>query len=227
MTAEKLFDPVEVLCHSSIRITGSRTVYFDPFRVEGQPEDADLILITHDHFDHFSPDDIQKVRGAQTVLVTPASTAKEAAGLGFPEHHTMAPGDRLEIAGVTIETVASYNTNKPNHPKENGWLGYILTMDGVRYYVAGDTDDIPEARAVDCDLALVPVGGTYTMTAAEAARMVNAMAPKAAVPTHYAAIVGTKKDAGIFLAGLDKSILCQENICQGGFHQKDEIPPIN
>ncbi len=213
---EKLFDPVEVLYHSSIRISGSRKVYFDPFRVEGTPADADLILITHDHFDHFSPADIAKVRKAETVIVTPASTAGEAAKLNFPESHAMAPGDRLELPGLTVEAVPSYNTNKPNHPKKNGWLGYILTMDGVRYYVAGDTDDTPEARAVSCDLALVPVGGTYTMTAAEAARMVSAMAPKAAVPTHYGAIVGSPKDAVSFRAGLDEGILCRERMLRTG-----------
>ena len=205
----KLFDAVEVLTHSSIRIRGSRTVYFDPFRVKGDPADADLILVTHDHFDHFSPEDLARVRKAGTVLVTPASTRKEAEKLGFSEYHTVAPGDRLELMGMTVEAAASYNTNKPNHPKGNGWVGYILTMDGVRYYVAGDTDDTPEARAVRCDLALVPVGGTYTLNAAEAARMVNAMAPRAAMPTHYGAIVGTAEDAETFRAGLDPAIACR------------------
>ncbi len=216
MDPEKLFDSVEVLYHSSIRITGSKTVYFDPFRVEGEPADADLILITHDHCEQYTPADIAKVRKAGTALVTPASTAEEAKRLGFPEFHTMAPGDRLEIAGVTLEAVASYNTNNPNPPKTNNWVGYLLTMDGVRYYVAGDTDDTPEARAVCCDLALVPVGGTYTLDAAEAARMVNAMAPKAAVPTHYASIVGTVADAGTFRAGLDPAILCRERMLRTG-----------
>ena len=212
----KLFESVEVLYHSSIRVRGSRVVYFDPFRVEGTPADADLILITHDHFDHFSPADLARVRKAGTVLVTPASTRKEAEKLGFSELHTMAPGERLEVAGVVIEAVASYNTNKPNHPKANGWVGYILTMDGARYYVAGDTDDTPEARAVRCDLALVPVGGTYTLDAAEAARMVNAMAPRAVVPTHYAAIVGTVADAKTFRDGLDPAIPCRERMLRTG-----------
>lgn len=216
MTPEKLFDPVEVLYHSSIRISGSKKVYFDPFRVEGTPADADLILITHDHFDHFSPGDIAKVRKAGTVIVTPASTAREAAKLGFGESHVMAPGDRLETLGLTIEAVASYNTNKPNHPRKNNWLGYVLTMDGARYYVTGDTDDTPEARAVRCDLVLVPIGGTYTVDAAEAARMVNAMAPRAAVPTHYGAIVGSVEDAKVFREGLDEGILCRERMLRTG-----------
>lgn len=216
MTTEKLFDSVEVLYHSSIRVSGSKKVYFDPFKVEGTPADADLILVTHDHFDHFSPADIARVRKAGTVIVTPASTAGEVAKLGFEESRIMAPGDKLEVLGLTIEAVASYNTNKPNHPRKNNWLGYILTMDGARYYVAGDTDDIPEARAVQCDLALVPIGGTYTLNAAEAARMVNAMAPGAVVPTHYGAIVGTAADAKTFQAGLDKGIPCRERMARMG-----------
>lgn len=214
MNIESLFDSVEVLCHSSIRVTGSRRVYFDPFRVEGAPKDADFILITHDHFDHFSPEDIAKVRKAETVIVTPASTAGKVKELGFAEACVIAPGERLELPGLTVEAVASYNTNKPNHPKANGWVGYLLTMDGARYYVAGDTDDTPEARAVSCDLALVPVGGTYTTTAAEAAALVNAMKPLAAVPTHYAAIVGTLADGQRFLDGLDKGIRGRERLCR-------------
>ncbi len=211
MDTEKLFDHVEVLYHSSIRITGEKTVYIDPFGVTTEPRDADLILITHDHFDHFSPEDIAKVRGRETVIVTPASTAARARAreLGFGEVITMGPGDTAEAAGLALRAIPAYNTNKPNHPRENGWIGYLLTMNGIRYYIAGDTDDTPEAREVACDVALVPVGGTYTTDAAEAARMVNAMGPRGAVPTHYGAIVGTVADGERFRAGLAPGILCR------------------
>jgi len=216
MDTEKLLDSVEALYHSSIRIAGERIVYADPFGVTEERHDADLILITHDHFDHFSPEDIARVRKADTVIVTPASTAKEAAGLNFPKAHVAAPGDRLEVLGLTLEAVPAYNAGKPHHPKANGWVGYVLTMGGARYYIAGDTDDTPEARAVKCDLALVPIGGTYTTDAAEAARMVNAIRPLAAVPTHYAAIVGRAADARRFMEGLDGGIACRERMLRTG-----------
>lgn len=216
MDTEKLFGSVEVLYHSSIRITGEKTVYVDPFGVEKDYRDADLILITHDHFDHFSPEDIQKVRKEDTVIVTPASAAQKAGELGFGAVLTAVPGDDFSAAGLSIRAVAAYNTNKPNHPKENRWLGYIVKMNGARYYIAGDTDDTPEARAVACDLALVPVGGTYTTTAEEAAQMVNAIHPAAAVPTHYAAIIGSKEDAKRFAAKLDSGILCRERMLRTG-----------
>ena len=148
MDTEKLFASVEVLYHSSIRITGEKTVYADPFGVDRDYRDADLILITHDHFDHFSPDDIARVRGRGTVIVTPVSIAKKAGELGFGTVLTAAPGDTLTAAGLSVRAVAAYNTNKPNHPKSNGWLGYVVTVGGARYYIAGDTDDTPEARAV-------------------------------------------------------------------------------
>lgn len=216
MDMEKLFGSVEVLYHSSIRITGEKTVYVDPFGVDKDYRDADLILITHDHFDHFSPEDIGKVRKADTVIVTPASTAKKAEELGFDTVLTVAPGDTLTAAGLSVQAVAAYNTNKPNHPKSNNWLGYVVSMGGARYYIAGDTDDTPEARAVVCDLALVPIGGTYTTTAEEAAAVVNAIRPAAAVPTHYAAIVGSREDAKRFAAKLDSGILCREKLLRTG-----------
>ena len=121
----------------------------------------------------------------------------------------MGPGDTAEAAGLALRAIPAYNTNKPNHPRENGWIGYLLTINGIRYYIAGDTDDTPEAREVSCDVALVPVGGTYTTDAEEAARMVNAMGPRGAVPTHYGAIVGTAADGERFRAGLAPGILCR------------------
>lgn len=212
MDTEKLIQTVEVLYHSSIRITGEKVVYIDPYGVDRDYRDAGLVLITHDHFDHFSPEDIARVRGTDTVAVVPASLAGKARGLGFARVITAAPGEDFTAAGLRIRAVAAYNTNKPNHPKANGWVGYLIEMNGARYYIAGDTDDTPEARAVACDLALVPVGGTYTTDAAEAAALVNAIRPKAAVPTHYAAIVGSREDARRFAEALDSGILCRERM---------------
>lgn len=216
MEPEKLFDHVEVLCHSSIRITGEKTVYLDPFRVAKDYRDADLILVTHDHFDHFSPEDIARVRRPDTPIVVPLSLRERAADLGFSQVTAVVPGDTVTAAGLEIRTVAAYNTNKPNHPRKNGWVGYLFAMNGVRYYIAGDTDDTPEARQVRCDLALFPVGGTYTTDAAEAAQVVNAIRPLAAVPTHYAAIVGSAADARRFMEGLDEGIACRERMLRTG-----------
>lgn len=204
-----MLERISVLNHASVKLTGEKfTVYIDPYGLSGAPHDADLILVTHSHFDHLSPEDIEKVRKPGAALVLPASEGAQAGGLGFGGEDLLLlkPGGRGAIRGVEIEGVASYNRNKPNHPKSNGWLGYVVTLNGLRYYIAGDTDDTPEARSVKCDVALVPVGGTYTTDAEEAAALVNAIRPRAAVPIHYGSIVGSQKDAERFLALLAPGI---------------------
>lgn len=203
-----MLERVSVPFHACVRLAGEAVVYTDPYGLTGAPHDADVILVTHSHYDHLSPEDIQRVRKQETVLVLPASEADRAEGLGFSREKvvTLSPGERGKTGGVTVEAVADYNEGKPFHPKQNGWLGYVVTLDGVRYYIAGDTDDTPEARAVSCDVALVPVGGTYTMDAREAAGLVNAIRPKAAVPIHYGSVVGSRADAEKFVSLLDAGI---------------------
>lgn len=110
------------------------------------------------------------------------------------------------VQGIKFETIPAYNTNKTFHPKENYWVGYIITLDGIRYYIAGDTDITEENRKVKCDVAFVPVGGTYTMNYSEAAELVNIIKPKIAVPIHYGSVVGTKQDATNFIKLLHSSI---------------------
>ena len=189
---------------SSIRIGAAKTLYFDPFRLPDAPGDADVVFITHSHYDHFSPDDIEKVRKDGTVFVIPASMQADVEGLGVPSDHivTLAPGDTAEVCGFNVEAVAAYNVNKKYHPKANGWLGYVVTVDGVRVYVAGDTDATEEAKAVRCDIAMLPIGGTYTMTAEEARNLALLLAPAAAVPTHYGTVVGDPADYDVFAEGL-------------------------
>lgn len=194
-------DNIKVFTHSSIRI-GSRVgnIYLDPFRMEETPHDAAYILITHDHYDHFSPEDIEKVGKSDTVLVVPEKMEAKAqkAALYVGRICTVKPGTYHEFDGLELETVPAYNNVKPFHPKSAEWVGYVLRLDGKRIYVAGDTDMTKENKQVKCDIALVPIGGTYTMNAKKAAELVNTIRPSVAIPTHYGSIVGKREDADVF-----------------------------
>jgi len=208
-------DNIEVLAHSSIRIrTGIGTVYIDPFKMTDGPHDAACIFVTHDHYDHFSPEDIQKAAGPACTLIVPENMkekAQEAAGM-VSSIFTVRPGEAYELSGLKFETVPAYNILKPFHPKSAGWVGYILETGGERIYIAGDTDATKEAEAVKCDVALVPCGGTYTMNAKKAAELVNKIRPKAAIPTHYGCIVGKKEDGEEFASGVDGSVRVEMKI---------------
>jgi L-ascorbate metabolism protein UlaG (beta-lactamase superfamily) len=200
---------IRVLTHSSIRIqSGDTVLYVDPYKVSGRPQDADFVFITHDHFDHFSPEDIEKVSCDKTVLVVPEKMrdkvlqeADETRGI-IP----VKPDAPYDINGFSFETVPAYNRLKPFHPKAAGWVGYIFCLDGKRIYVAGDTDATPDARKVQCDVALVPVGGTYTMNASQAAELVNTIRPAAAIPTHYGSVAGSAADAESFREKVDPAV---------------------
>ena len=200
---------IRVLTHSSIRIqSGDTVLYVDPYKVSGRPQDADYVFITHDHFDHFSPEDIEKVSCDKTVLVVPEKMrdkvlqeADETRGI-IP----VKPDAPYDINGFSFETVPAYNRLKPFHPKTAGWVGYIFCLDGKRIYVAGDTDATPDAKKVRCDVALVPVGGTYTMNASQAAELVNTIRPVAAIPTHYGSVAGSAADAESFRDKVDPAV---------------------
>lgn len=186
------------LGHAGIKITGDKTIYIDPYQIS-TTERADLILITHSHFDHCSPEDMKKVLELSTIIVTTADAAKQLSVKRISnEIKVVKPGDKITVSGVQIEAVPAYNPKKKFHPKTEGWVGYIVTVNGVRYYHAGDTDHIPEMNSLKVDVAFMPVGGTYTMTAAEAAEAVNTFKPKLAVPMHFGSVVGGLKDAEEF-----------------------------
>ena len=186
------------LGHDGFLIKGDgKAIVIDPFQVK-QCEPADIILISHEHYDHCSPEDVNKIRKDSTVIVTEAQSASKLAG----DVRVVQPGDKLTVSGILIEAVPSYNTNKSFHPKEKGWLGFIVTVEGVRIYHAGDTDRIPEMASFQVDIALLPVSGTYVMTAEEAVEAARLMKPTVVIPMHYGAIVGSADDAKRFSEAL-------------------------
>ena len=191
------------IAHDTFRIKGSKLIYTDPFKVT-KADEADIVLISHEHFDHLSLEDLQKVISPRTTIVASPSCKAGLKRVKAKETKFLDPGGKLSIGKVEIEAVPAYNLNKfrePGHvfhPKEDKKLGFVFQMDGTRVYFAGDTDFIPEMKSITCDIALLPVSGTYVMTAAEAAEAAEAIKPKIVVPMHYAAIVGTEGDAQEF-----------------------------
>ena len=187
---------IEWLGHDSFRIMGNKkTVYTDPFRISGG-EKADLVLVTHDHYDHCSPEDIGKIASEKTTIVCNSITAGKVSGKVVE----IESGQSLEIGGVKVTAVPAYNKNKPFHPKGSG-LGYLVEISGITIYHAGDTDFTPEMRGLrgKVTIALLPVSGTYVMTAEEAAEAAEAINPEIAVPMHYGAgVAGTEQDAKRF-----------------------------
>jgi L-ascorbate metabolism protein UlaG (beta-lactamase superfamily) len=206
------------LGHDSFKIKNGKTVIIDPFKIRPTTDKADILLISHEHFDHFSLDDIKKVVNESTTIVTIPAVKKELTSLKVKEVRAVKPGDKLKLGEVSIEVVPAYNLNKfrePGkvfHPKEDGKAGFIIGIKGVRVYHAGDTDVIPEMKGLKPDVALLPVSGTYVMTAEEAAQAVKMVEPKLAIPMHYGAIVGTEQDAQKFkqLTTLEVQILRPE-----------------
>ena len=199
---------IEVLCHSSIRINKNLKLYIDPYNIKEEYNDADIIFITHTHYDHFSEEDIAKVKKDNTYLVGPEDCLIKALTIGFNEDKIfrVEPGQKYELLGMNFETVAAYNMEKQYHSKESGWVGYILEINDIHYYIAGDTDITPEAKAVTCDVAFVPIGGIYTMNAKEAASLVNTIEPQIAIPIHYGEIIGSADDANLFKKLVKESI---------------------
>ena len=204
------------LGHDGFIITNGKTVVVDPFKLERTPvRKADILLITHEHFDHFSPDDIKRVATNKTIAVAPIICKPELSRLKVGEIKIARPGDKIKVDNVSIEAVPAYNLNKYRepgkvfHPKEDQKLGYVLEMNGTRVYHAGDTDNIPEMKRIKTDVALLPVSGTYVMTPEEASEAARQVKPSIAVPMHYGKIVGSEKDALKFkqLAPCDVRIL--------------------
>lgn len=203
-----MLENIEVLYHSSIRINKEKTIYIDPFKIDRNYNDADIVFITHDHYDHYSEEDIDKVINETTTIIIPEELLTKLLRKGINKNAiiTVEPNKNYMVQGIKFETISAYNTNKTFHPKENGWVGYIIIINGIRYYIAGDTDITEENKQVKCDVAFVPVGGTYTMDFKEAASLINEIKPKIAIPIHYGSIVGTEQDAIDFIRLLHPEI---------------------
>ena len=196
---------------SSIKIVTDKIIYFDPFKITEESHDADLIFITHDHYDHLDYDSINKVKKDNTLIIIPDSIAPQVLGHKIVNSNQIIgvnPNETYNISDLDIETIPSYNLNKPFHPKNNKYVGYIITLDETRLYISGDTDVTPEAQAVKCDIALIPIGGKFTCDYQEAAALINTIKPQTVIPTHYGSIVGNIDDGEKFKSLLNPDIEC-------------------
>jgi len=198
---QEILKKIYWLGHDGFRIEAEKVIYFDPYQITTTVP-ADIIFISHEHYDHCSVEDIEKIQNNDTVIVTDSSSAGHLSG----DIRVVKPGDSLTIATVPVEVVPSYNVDKTFHPKASGMLGFIVTIDGVRIYHAGDTDFIPEMKNIHADIALLPVSGTYVMTAEEAAEAALTIKPVVVIPMHFGCIVGSEADAKLFAEKLEGKI---------------------
>ncbi len=202
---------ISINTHSSIRIKSDRVIYFDPYEIKDETHDARIVFITHNHYDHFDSESLKKVMNDETLIVIPDSMASDVLATPIKNDNIIGvePGQHYDIDGLEVETIPAYNVNKKFHAKANNWVGYIVTIEQQRVYIAGDTDATEENKQVECDIALVPIGGTYTMDFKEASELINKIKPHVVIPIHYGNIVGDVQDGINFKKLLDKNIECQ------------------
>jgi len=198
---QEILKKIYWLGHDGFRIEGEKIIYFDPYQITTTVP-ADIIFISHEHYDHCSVEDIRKIQKKDTIIVTNDSSAANLSG----DIRVVNPGDRLTIGAIAVEVVPSYNVDKAFHPKASGMLGFIITIDNVRIYHAGDTDFIPEMKNIHADIALLPVSGTYVMTAEEAAEAALTIKPVVVIPMHFGCIVGSESDAKRFAQKLEGKV---------------------
>lgn len=201
---------IKLNAQSSIKISSNKNIYFDPYLIKEETHDADYIFITHEHYDHFDIESINKISNDNTIIILPDSMAiKVIAKLNRNNVRGVKPNEDYNINGLEFSTIPSYNTNKEFHKKEYNWVGYLVNIDNKIIYVAGDTDITTENKNVKCDIAFLPIGGTYTMNYQEAAELTNIISPSIVIPIHYHTIVGSRDDANKFKELLNKNIECQ------------------
>ena len=198
---------INVNNHSSIQIND---IFIDPYGITETNKKAKYIFITHTHYDHLSLEDIKKIISKETIFVAPKD-AQKTLEENFPNHEKfyVEPNQELKFDNFEVKVIPAYNINKNFHKKEFGWVGYVFKIESITYTILGDTDEIPEHETLKTNVLFVPIGGTYTMNAEEAAILVNKIKPDLAIPVHYNAIVGSKEDEEIFLENLDKNIKYQ------------------
>ena len=205
-----MIDKITVNTQSSIKIKDSKIIYFDPFKITDKLNDADIIFITHDHYDHLDIESINNVKKDDTLLVIPSSIIGKIENNLFQENKIIMvnPNEEYEILGYKVKTIPSYNINKKFHPKENKYVGYIITINNEDIYIAGDSDITEEMANVECDIALIPIGGTFTCTYEEAAEFINKIKPKYVIPIHYGSIVGSLSDGEKFQKLIEPDTKC-------------------
>ena len=188
-----------VNCNNSVQLLGNKKIYIDPYELKEEVYDADYIFCTHSHYDHFSIKDIEKILKDNTKIITVLSAKEDAIKLVGKENVLIVePNENYEIDDIKFSTTYAFNVDKHFHPKENKWVGFIIELDNKKYYIAGDTDNIPEIRNIKADVAFLPVGGTYTMDYKEAADLANVLDVNTVVPTHYGSVAGRKEDGENF-----------------------------
>ena len=181
---------IEVNTQSSIKLTLDKIIYFDPYKIEDNKHDADIIFITHNHYDHMDNESIEKVKNENTIIVAPKSMAEIIKNIEFRDYIFLNPGDDINIDNINVKAIPAYNIEKAFHPRENNWLGYIVTYNNISYYVAGDTDKTEDNEKVKCDIALIPIGGHFTMDVLEASELIRIINPSVVIPIHYGSIIG-------------------------------------
>ena len=181
---------IEVNTQSSIKLVFDKIVYFDPYKIESNTHDADIIFITHNHYDHMDSESINKIKNDNTIIVAPKSMEDIIKNIEFKEYIFLNPNEEVNIGSINIKTIPAYNIIKTFHPRENNWLGYIVTYNNITYYIAGDTDKTNENEKIKCDIAFIPIGGHFTMDINEAAELIRIINPKIVVPIHYGSIIG-------------------------------------
>lgn len=206
-----MLENISIIHHSSIKFSDNIKIYFDPYEINENNNDADIIFITHNHYDHYSENDIKKIYNANTKFIITKDLEKELLNLGIKKENIIivAPNNNYNVLDISFKTIPAYNINKPFHPKENNWIGYLINYNNFIYYIAGDTDITEDNKLIKCDVAFLPIGGKYTMNYKEAAELTNIIKPKIVVPIHYGLIVGTTEDAIEFSKLINKDITCK------------------
>ncbi|MHA1975074.1 MAG: MBL fold metallo-hydrolase [Candidatus Hodarchaeales archaeon] len=205
----------EWLGHDGFIITTKmgKTICIDPYNVKGSFKPVDILISTHEHGDHCSPQDLKKFASKNTILIGIEAAKEKLSSVPHKELNLVKPYDKMSIETIDLEFVPAYNVNKfrspgvPFHPKKDGKIGVILVVDGIRIYHAGDTDIIPEMKDFKPDIALLPVSGTYVMTFSEAIKAVSILKPKLAIPMHFGTIVGDIAMAESFKTGAECKVI--------------------